>query len=139
MATGRCYCGHVQIAANAAAETVTYCHCDDCKRWTGSPLPAFAAFSRGRVVLSPDVPSRSIGDSVTRWNCPVCGSPLAAEFAYLPNQTYVPLGILDTAADLAPERHAHTSNMLPWLHLEDDLPRDAGSARDALNAARSSS
>ncbi|MEL7115166.1 MAG: GFA family protein [Pseudomonadota bacterium] len=114
-------------------ETVTYCHCSDCKRWTGAPLPAFAAVPRDSVVLTPAVEPRHFGEAVTRWMCPDCGSPLAANFAYLPTQTYVPLGILDNLDDVAPSMHAHAQSELAWLHLGDDLPRVTGSARDALN------
>lgn len=98
--TGRCYCGASGVCATAAPQTVAYCHCVDCRRWT----------------------------------CATCGSPLAARFDYLPGQIYVPIGILDQAAELAPQLHCHAAQTLPWLCLNDDLPRSAGSARAVLTA-----
>jgi hypothetical protein len=71
---------------------------------------------------------------VMRWNCPDCGSPLAASFDYLPGQIYVPIGLLDQAAALPPQLHSHKASRLPWLHIEDDLQRSASSARISLNA-----
>ena len=65
-------------------------------------------------------------------SCPECGSPLAARFDYLPGQSYVPLGILDQAAELVPVRHCHADAKLPWLHIDDDAERVAGSARAEL-------
>jgi len=61
--------------------------------------------------------------------CNICGSPLAAEFDYLPGQIYVPLGKLDQAAKLTPELHCHDTSRLPWLHVLDDLPRENATAR----------
>ena len=62
---------------------------------------------------------------------------MAATFDYLPGQTYVPLGVIDQAAELVPQIHCHADQALPWLSLHDALPRESGSARDALNAAQS--
>jgi len=114
--------------------TVAYCHCTDCRRWTGSPLPAFAAFSDADIV-PPDSAPLEVAPGVKRWACHVCGSPMMARFDYLPGQTYVPLGVLDDAAQLPPEIHCHANQQLPWLHVNDTLPRAADSARDALNSA----
>ena len=127
----RCYCGSVSFEVSDAPVAISYCHCSDCKRWTGAPLPAFAAFAREALNAALPAPV-SINPGVERRNCPRCGSPLTAEFDYLPGQTYVPLGIFENADSLQPDRHAHAESVLPWLNLEDELPRHEGSARDAL-------
>ena len=57
-----------------------------------------------------------------------------ATFDYLPEQVYVPLGVLDQADQLAPEVHCHADKTLPWLHIEDETDRIAGSGRASLNA-----
>ncbi len=57
-----------------------------------------------------------------------------ARFEYLPDQVYVPLGLIDQAADLPPRIQCHTDAALPWIHLGNDLEHASGSARDALNA-----
>ena len=131
--TGRCYCGDVTFEIAANPLTVAYCHCADCRRWTGAPLPAFAAFVED---AAPDFGEGfSVVEGVTRWICSRCGSPLAARFDYLPGQIYMPLGVLDQAADLAPRLHCHDGSRMPWLHLDDGLPRSDGSGRAALNDA----
>ncbi|WP_132858688.1 GFA family protein [Shimia isoporae] len=116
--------------------TVAYCHCSDCRRWTGAPLPAFAAFGATDLTVSPEQDAGvSHSEGVTRWNCHSCGSPLMARFEYLPDQVYVPLGLLDQAADLPPALHCHSEAAYPWLHVDDDIPRITGTARDTLNNA----
>ena len=125
--TGRCYCGAHTMTATGF-QTAAYCHCTDCRRITGAPVAAFAAYER--VDISPDIAPRSFTSGVLRWACPACGSALAATYDYLPDQTYVPLGVLNTPP--APQMHCHAGNALPWLHMNDGLPRHDASGREAL-------
>lgn len=132
--TGRCYCGKTLIQASTPPTAVAYCHCADCKRVTGAPVAAFAAFNDADVTFSPDEGRAiSINPGVTRNFCDACGSPLAGRYDYLPGTVYIALGLLDQAADIPPELHAHAGGKLPWLHIEDDLERHSSSARARLN------
>ena len=131
--TGRCYCGGITLSAQESPQTVAYCHCIDCRRITGAPVAAFAAFAAHAVLVSPAWPApRSFAPGVTRWSCPDCGSPLGAAFAYLPGQIYIALGLIDQAAELPPRIHAHEKCRLPWLRIADDTPRFGGSSRIVL-------
>ena len=135
--TGRCYCGAFSLRADGPPRTVAYCHCSDCRRVTGAPVAAFAAFGTTDIRFDPELGAGvSVNDGVRRWFCQTCGSPLAASYAYLPGQVYVALGLLDQAEALAPDIHAHAANRLTWLHITDDLPHSDGSSRDHLNAAQ---
>ena len=131
--TGRCYCGGITLSAQESPQTVTYCHCVDCRRITGAPVAAFAAFGARDVWASPGWPApRSFAPGVTRWSCPDCGSPLGAAFDYLPGQIYIPLGLIDQAPNLPPEIHAHEQRRLPWLQISDNIPRIGESSRIVL-------
>lgn len=132
---GRCYCGAHSISATADALTVAYCHCGDCKRWTGAAAPAFAAFDASSLVITPAIAPTTYENGVARVNCPKCGSPLQAAFPYLPSQTYVPVGVLDNLETYAPELHCHANAQVSWVHCDDGLPRADASARDTLNEA----
>ena len=134
--TGQCYCGAVRLEVSAAPRVVSYCHCSDCRRVTGAPFAAFVAFDEGVVRAVPGWGEPVCHNpGVKRCFCCACGSPLGAVFHYLPDQHYAPIGILDQAADLPPAPHSHANSALPWLHLTDDLPHVAASARDALSQA----
>ena len=128
---GRCYCGASHFETDTKPATVAYCHCADCRRVTGAPVAAFAQFPEGTVLLQGPVTNLRRGD-VTRQFCNSCGSPLTAQFDYLPGQIYVAVGCLENAASFAPELHCHAEARLPWLCLTDDLPRAPTSARKAL-------
>ena len=135
--TGRCYCGASRVAADKAPETIAYCHCQDCRRVIGAPAPAFAAFDKEHLRLDPMRPAaRPVNPGVTRWFCPECGSALMAQFDYLPDQLYVPLGILDQANALEPALHCHAESALSWVHMQSDIPQVSGSARTALKGSR---
>ena len=130
--TGRCYCGACRLEITGSAETSAYCHCSDCRRWTGAPVAAFAAFPETALRVTGPVRDGAAPDGVARQICGDCGSPLSATFAYLPGQIYIPLGILDQAQDLEPMMHCHSDAQLRWLALDDDLPRHSASGRAAL-------
>lgn len=137
--SGKCYCGAVAFSVNAAPEIVAYCHCEDCRRWTGAPQPAFAAVPASTLDADAEFGGgRTFPSGVTRWNCGTCGSPLAAIFPYLPDQIYLPLGILDQASAWRPERHSHSGSRLSWVNIADGLPLSEGSAREALRKASDS-
>lgn len=115
---------------------VTYCHCNDCRRLSGAPVAAFAAFTDEMLRFDPPLDAgRSHFEGVTRWFCQACGTQLAAAYDYLPDQLYTPVGLWEQADQLSPARHAHYDAKLCWLKLTDELPKDTGSARDALNEA----
>ncbi|MXN65160.1 GFA family protein [Stappia sp. GBMRC 2046] len=131
--TGRCYCGATQIRATQKPTAIAYCHCTDCRRATGAPVAAFAAFDETAVTFIPNEGrSVSANPGVTRTFCETCGSPLAGRYEYLPGQVYVALGVLDQADDLPPQLHAHEAHRLKWLHINDGLERIATSSRSQL-------
>ena len=134
--TGRCYCGAFSLSVALPPQTVAYCHCSDCRRWTGAPVGAFAAFDRDALAFDPPLEAPLVKtESVERWNCPHCGSPLAATFNYLPGQVYVPLGVLDQIDDVVPEVHCHADSCASWLRIDDTLPRYGHSGRTMLRRA----
>ncbi len=131
--TGRCYCGATTISATHMPRTIAYCHCTDCRRVTGAPVAAFAAFDEATVTFSPDEGRKVVANAgVMRTFCASCGSPLTGRYDYLPGQVYVALGVLDQAGDLAPQLHAHESQRLVWLHIDDELERFATTSRSRL-------
>lgn len=132
--TGRCYCGKTRLRATRRPQTVAYCHCSDCRRWTSAPVAAFAAFDEAAVVFTPNEGSQvSVNPGATRTFCASCGSPLTGRYDYLPGQVYIGVSIFDQASELVPKLHTHESHRLTWLHITDDLPRVASTGRVNLN------
>ncbi len=46
--SARCYCGGTRLLFRAPPTTSSYCHCVDCRRWSGAPLAAFATMQSQR-------------------------------------------------------------------------------------------
>ena len=72
---------------------------------------------------------------VRRWFCRNCGTALAAQYDYLPDQTYVPVGLFDQVDRLVPQSQSHTSSRLCWLDDVKACPESRGSGSEGLNAA----
>jgi len=60
---------------------------------------------------------------------------MMATFDYIPDQIYVPVGVLDDVDRFQPEIHCHAQSRAEWLHINDGLPRENASARSVLNTA----
>ena len=134
--TGRCYCGATTIRTTRQPDAIAYCHCVDCRRVTGAPVAAFAAFADEALSVVPDEGRQiSAAPGVTRSFCATCGSPLTGRYDYLPGQVFIALGLLDQADELAPQLHAHEAQRLTWLHIDDDLERIASTSRAQLSGA----
>ncbi len=96
-------------------------------------MVAVAAFDADAVTFEPDDGRTvSVAPGAVRTFCDKCGSPLSFRGDYVPDQIYVPLGLLDQAGELEPHIHSYDSQRLPWLHIEDDIQRFANSARSRL-------
>jgi len=95
--TGKCLCGAVTFEADVAPHFHA-CHCDMCRRWSGSPLMA--------AMAGPDVAFR--GGEVRRYRsskiaergfCPTCGSHLF--YFSIPAKVFVlPVGLFDDQSGL---------------------------------------
>lgn len=134
--SGKCYCGAITFRAAAKPQTVAYCHCRDCRQSTGAPVAAFAAFKEGDITFEPsEGKTVAVSSGVIRSFCSDCGSPLTGRYDYLPEQVYVPIGVIDQANDLAPELHAHAQERLKWLCIVDDIERSPGTSRASLKEA----
>jgi hypothetical protein len=58
--------------------------------------------------------------------CPHCGSRIGFTDVHLPGRIYFHVGVLDRPERFAPTCHAFDGERLPWLHIDDDLPRYPG-------------
>ena len=132
---GRCYCGRVRVASTAAPDNVAACMCADCRRWTGTPIAAFAAFQTDGLSFTPPLgPPQTGQNGVQRWICTDCGTPLLATFGYLPGQVFLPAGIVDDPASLVPDIACFTDPALDWLHLAPGIDCLAGAGRARLES-----
>ncbi|WP_121061895.1 GFA family protein [Chachezhania antarctica] len=121
---GHCLCGDCMFELAGAPNWVGHCHCESCRRATASPFTTWLGQENGRwrfLGQDPVVHTSSPGNR--RGFCGTCGSPLFYESDRFPNEVHFYVALLDTPEVLSPGVHYHSAEMLPWIHMDDGLPR----------------
>ena len=122
--TGGCLCGAVRYRATADPVRAVHCHCDMCRRASGAAFLTFVLFPKDGFAWTGDEPKlyRSSAGA-ERGFCAQCGGTLVMHEAVLEDRVQVTLGSLDRPQDVRPDDHVWTENQVPWLRLDDGLPR----------------
>lgn len=122
--SGRCACGAVSFAAARPQEIKAfYCHCNDCKKATGAPVSAYVSIGVGDIVYKGEPKTFATSKGVKRAWCETCGTPVSYQSDRWPDEIHFHIAIFDHPEDLAPRGHFYTKYELPWLKIDDDLPR----------------
>ena len=126
--SGHCYCGAVKFEASGAPIWVGHCHCESCRRASGSVMTSFATYHHDKVVFTSAMPTRfSTDDGVVRSFCGQCGSPVAYESTEKENQIDLHLGLFDDLEQIKPRNHTFYAEKASWLQADDHLPKIKGS------------
>ena len=129
-ARGGCHCGTVRFVAWGEPVYVGYCHCEDCRRWSGAPVSAFVGYGEGCLEFEQGVPGvYASSPGVRRSFCVACGTSLFYEDERLPGEVYVCVGVFDEPGRFEPLVHGYHSSRLPWFDVQDRLPRLDDTAR----------
>lgn len=134
-ATGHCYCGAVRFEVSGDPLWVSHCHCESCRRHTGSVITTTAGYYRDQLSHKASLPASTVtDDGVKRSFCGTCGSPISYESTHerYQNQVYLYLGIFDQPEKIQPQDHVFYAERVSWFHVGDNLPKheDDGHDRD---------
>jgi hypothetical protein len=122
--TGRCLCGLVSYRTHGAPLWVAHCHCNSCRRHTGSPVATFVGFDTTQVEFGSR--DRSIYESspgVRRGFCARCGTPVSYESDRTGNELHLYVCTLDDPQNFVPTAHVFHAEHVPWFEIHDALPR----------------
>ena len=125
--SGHCLCGRVAYEYSGEVGPASYCHCEDCRRCTGSAFNVGVRFdsSEFRVISGDPRGFTKIADSgneLTRHFCPECGSPIFTSSPRHPEWVYVKAGSLDDPMIVRPEYQSWTASAVSWSRIERMLP-----------------
>lgn len=105
--TGHCLCGAVTYLAKGPPVVVAQCHCDACRRLSGTGHTVGAMFPSSAVTVSGEMREYSYvsdkNSSVTKAFCATCGSPVFGTNTRVPDHLTLTLGTMDDARELAVE------------------------------------
>jgi hypothetical protein len=120
---GGCLCGAIRYQVAGEPVRTSICHCTQCRRQTGSALPAFAIFPERAFRLERGVPAGFAASArAVRQFCPSCGSPLFWR-EHGGAEVEIFLGSFDEPASLpAPSRQIWTVHRLAWVATVAGIP-----------------
>ena len=106
---GHCFCGVVHVEISGSPVAMSYCHCQSCRSWSGSPVHASTLWSSDSVEVTTGVQHihtfhKSPQSISHRQYCAQCGGHLMI--------SHPTLGIFDVCAATIP-----TLKFTPSLHV----------------------
>jgi hypothetical protein len=127
MMTGHCLCGSIAYEYHGAIGPAGYCHCDDCRRRSGSAfgISVMVEAAALRIVRGQPKTFTKRADSgveLTRAFCPDCGSALFTTSAKNPLLAYVQAGSLDDPRVVKPTQQSWTRSAVSWATIAPTLP-----------------
>lgn len=130
---GGCLCGQVRYRILGTPLDAGYCHCRLCQRSSGAPVVAWATFPIEAFRLTAgELRAYQSSDVGVRHFCARCGTQITFRKSDNPTLVDITLASLDDPCALPPQYHIWTMSQLPWLHIDDELPRHEDSGPDLL-------
>jgi len=103
--TGRCLCGAVRYRCAAPVIPPFLCHCESCRRASGSHVVAWATVARDTFRISGPVRSFASSPPVLRQFCAQCGTPLTYWNDASPGTIDIAIATLDRPEAMEPADH----------------------------------
>lgn len=124
--TGGCLCGAVRYSCEAAPMMAGHCHCEDCRRSSGTGHCSHLGVPEASVSLAGTTtcfakPADS-GNLVTRCFCPTCGAPVFSTNASMPGVVFLRASSLDDLEVFKPQIHVYVSRAATWDRPDATLP-----------------
>lgn len=102
--SGKCLCGAVTYEADGQPIVVAQCHCDECRRLSGTGHTVGAMFSAEAVRISGKLREYKYlsgkDSEVSKAFCATCGSPIYGTNSRLPDHLTLAMGSMDDAKGL---------------------------------------
>lgn len=121
---GGCQCGAVRYEVSGAPQHVALCHCEGCRKSSGAPMVAWAAFAEGemKVVQGETTTFNSSGNTMRSF-CPTCGTGLFyRNEEYLPGIVDIQSATLDDPSVFPAGAHIQTAERISWMADAHSLP-----------------
>ena len=136
MHAGSCLCGKIQYTIDSELSDFGYCHCQSCRKASGSAHAANAGIERKDLtLLDPEKVLREYESSPGKYRafCSNCGSPIYAYLEETLELIRIRLGTLDTPFAKNAKAHTFVGDKAEWETIYGDLPQfEHWASRDVL-------
>ncbi len=123
--SGHCHCGAVSYTVDGEPVRMAQCHCNACRRTTGTGHNVQAFFNRHDVTITGETQTYdSIADSGsrrTRHFCPICGSRLFTENEKSPQVIGIAAGSFDNSDWFQPSVALYNTERPAWDVIDPDI------------------
>ncbi len=126
--SGRCACGAVRYRCGPLLSPATWCHCESCRRASGTSPVGWLTVERASVEFAGDALRIHFSSpGVERRFCGICGTPLTYASERRPAEIDFTLGSLDEPDRVTPVDHVWMADAPGWDQPTDGLPQHAES------------
>lgn len=122
---GGCHCGAIRFKVSEPPFWVGACYCVDCRKISGAPYVVYADYKMEDIHILKGTPkSYSSSENVQRSFCEACGSPISYVYKNSSkSHIFLYVGVFDDTSEFKIQEHIWTSQKLPWVIINDDLPQ----------------
>ena len=112
-----CLCGGVRYTLSAPVDTLTICHCHQCRRANGSAFHTVLVAPIDSVAFerSPTITEYRSSPGKVRAFCAGCGAPVYSRRDDLPDLYRLRAGLIDDLPEPSGLRQQHRADAWPWL------------------------
>ena len=125
-ASGHCQCNKVRYTISSAPVRMGQCHCEDCRRSTGTGHASNAFFNKDDVHIEGETSSyesiTDTGSTLTRYFCPECGSRLFGTSSMITSIMSVSAGTLDDSSWFKPDAIVYNKSKPEWDCMDENIP-----------------
>ena len=132
--SGGCLCGSVRYKVSSDPSFVLNCHCEDCRRSTGSVYGTNVFVDEDKVQITGEVSlyvhTADSGNEMTKRFCPNCGTLLFGNSSGRQNSVSIRAGTIDQFDLIKPQMNVFVAKKIESTTINDSLPRSEGMPKD---------
>lgn len=122
---GGCLCGSVRYFVPDDFQYSGYCHCSECRRFSGSSFSVFGGITKEQFTIKQgegEISRYKKTEKSIMHFCKKCGSSLYVDKP-ITNMIHLRWGTLDEAPSLKPQAHVCVGSKAAWDEINDQLPQ----------------
>ena len=124
--TGGCLCGKIRYKVNAVPQRIHNCHCDNCRKVTGSAFATNIFVAEDDIMITQGEPkfhshTADSGNVLVKEFCGNCGSQLFGYGTGRPGVKNIKVGSIDDARFVQPIANLYMKSALPFTHIDRGL------------------